>query len=64
MTQLSKDYQFQLIYTHANGLSMAWRRSTAMAVSVNTLTVMERTCMNGQKAHMNDGKFHRCSRAA
>lgn len=51
-------------YTHAKGLSMAWRLSTAIAVRVNTLTVMERTCMNGQKAHMNDGRFHRCSRAA
>lgn len=52
------------MYTHANGLSMAWRRSTAIAVSVKTLTVMDRTCMNGQKAHMNDGKFQRCSKAA
>lgn len=50
--------------THAKGLSIAWRLSTAIAVSVNTLTVMESTWMNGQKAHMNDGRFHRCSKAA
>lgn len=39
-------------------------RSTAMAVSVNTLTLTLSACTKGQKAHMKCGSSHRCSNAA
>lgn len=49
---------------YLSGLIMARWRSTAIAVSVNTDTFTLTVWTNGQKAHINSGKFHRWSNAA
>lgn len=49
---------------YLSGLIMARFRSRAIAVSVNTETFTLTVWTNGQKAHINSGKFHRWSSAA
>jgi hypothetical protein len=52
------------VSTYLKGWRMARCRSTAMAVSVKTLTLTLSTWTKGQKGHMKCGRFQRCSRAA